>query len=293
VIEGSVHKAMMGHNCYGGPVSFQPTVKWFLDTIAETLKITLPNSDLWEVERVDWAECFQLEYSAISDFIHTMGLASFPRRDRQKRTYGKECVFFGGTTTAIKVYHKGPEFSSHDRKRVDKMFGRLEGHRLQLTANDIMRVETSIKAKKLHADLGDHVTVVQVTDDYLEAVHDRECQRLMKEGKSEMETVRNAHDVKRRLYDTYDGPLASSLYCTWVQLSTLGEDEVRKEMKRRTWYLHKKQLISAGISWQGTDVQIVKTSIPKGFSITRNSPWRMREESPEVVKLLEPYRMTA
>eukprot|EP01035_Chromulina_nebulosa_P011614 gene11615-15520_t len=32
--------------------------------------------------------------------------------------YGNESIFVPGTTTTIKLYHKGPEFQKNDRKRL-------------------------------------------------------------------------------------------------------------------------------------------------------------------------------
>jgi hypothetical protein len=89
--------------------------------------------------------------------------------------------------------------------------------------------------------------------------------------------------------------VASSLFATWVQFSALGEDESRKDMKRATFYLHRKQLQDAGVSWHGADVAIVnRTSlIPAGFSPVRADLRRLTSLDPLVVTLLAPYREMA
>jgi II/X family phage/plasmid replication protein len=163
---------------------------------------------------------------------------------------------------------------------------------LQEQANRILRLETSIKARKLSEDhQGQKPQVGQLTQAYLERVHDREIARLLKEAQTDMNTVRTHLEVSRRLAHTYSPELADRLLGTWFKLSALGEDHVRKSMSKPTFYRQKKQLIEAGCSWNGTDV-ILKTHslIPHGFSPVRRDPRRLSEESPLVVQILEAYQ---
>jgi II/X family phage/plasmid replication protein len=293
VVEGSVHKAMTGHNITGGPLSFQAAVCWFANELsAYVLRVALPYAPEWWVERVDMTECYCLPVEAIDDFITSMNAAQYPRRKAIR--YGSESIFFPGTTTSAKVYHKGPEFWKHDRKRLRELVGEGELYDLQMLANGIMRVEVCIKAKKLKADFGGKPTVVQVTDAYLEAVHDREVAKFLKEGQSDMETVREAQDVVRRLGAIYAhrqrGGLTATLYGLWVQLATIGEGEVKKHYPLSTYKRLKKQLAEAGISWAGTNVMLRETAIPADFSLCRTSRYRDAQEDPRITELLRSYR---
>ncbi len=293
VIEGSVHKALVGHNITGGPSSFSPVALWFVNLVsADLLNVMLPHGSEWRVERVDVTECYQLPYEAIEEFIISLNGAQYPRRKPHR--YGSEAIFFPGTTTAAKVYHKGPEFAKHDNKRLRAFLPVTEVSELQKLANGIMRVEVSIKAKKLRADnKGEKPLVCEVTDAYLEAVHDREVARFLHEGQKEMETVRTAVEVSRRLHGKYGSSLGSTLYGVWTQLATVGEAELKRlrgKKGRPTFYRHRKQLIEAGCSWAGTDIIIRETLIPVGFMLSRSSRWRDQAEDPRITDQLARWR---
>lgn len=293
VLEGSIHKALLGHNVAGGPLSFRPAVSWFVELVSDQLEAQLPPVGEWEARRVDWAECFLLpSYEAVEEYISTLNSAVYPRRKGVIR-YGRESIMSAGTTTAIKAYHKGPELGVHDRKRLRMVMEPARVVELQDLANRVLRVETSIKAKKLKADKSGKCRVVDVSDERLKAIHDEEVRRLLKEGRSEMTVVRTHREVSRRLFDRYAPAQAGPLYGTWVMLATLGETEVRKQLKRRTFFDHKKKILDAGCTWSGADVQITRTAIPQGFAPVRNNPFRLAEEDPEVTRQLELHRAAA
>lgn len=300
VVEGSVHKAMVGHNITGGPQSFQPAACWFVNLIgAELLTVTLPHGSEWFVERVDITETYQLPYVAIEEFIGSLNRVEYPRRKR--RSYGLEALQFSGTTTSFSLYHKGPEFAVHDGKKLKKRLDPNEVRELQELANGIMRVEISVKSKKLKADIesgllgvkGGKPRVVQVTDAYLQRVHDQEVARVIREGHKDMTTVRLEREVSARLFEMYNPQLAGSLYGLWVRLSAHGEKEVKKGMKRTSFYRQRSQLVEAGCSWAGTDIVIKHSSIPVGFSLRREDPRRDTLEDPRITDLLARWREAA
>src|SRR5205085_341409 len=57
-IEGSVHKALLGHNIFGGPLHVSQACRWFVADVGARLGLALPPADAWEVGRVDWAEVY-------------------------------------------------------------------------------------------------------------------------------------------------------------------------------------------------------------------------------------------
>lgn len=289
VIEGSIHKAMLGHNIFGGPIDFATSCAWFIDELSQRMGVELPSVASWRVLRADWAEVFDLgSFEAVQEFIGALNSAEFPRRTVIR--HGSESLYAPGRTTTIKAYHKGVEFSVHDWKRLKHFLDYPDLVTLQEQANCILRLETSIKAKKLADDFkGTKPSVLEVTREYLERVHDREVARLLKEGKSQMETVRTHKEVSRRLHETYsENPqLANLLFGTWLQLATLGETEVKVNMSPRTYYRQRKQLSDAGVSWQTTDVYVSKHSaIPVGFSPVRHDPRRLTDEAINVQSML-------
>jgi hypothetical protein len=155
-----------------------------------------------------------------------------------------------------------------------------------------MRAEVQIKARKLDDDFGHKPTVLEVTEDYLKPVHDREMARLIREGRSEMKTVRKQKDVLDRLHQLHDKRLAGLLFGTWFQLSTLGEKVTRDHTKDRTFYRHRKQLQDAGVSWIGSNIVVLDNiaSLPQDFAPLRTDPRRLTGEDPAVVEKLAPYR---
>lgn len=291
-IEGSVHKAIEGFNVSGGPDDVLASCRWFVNMIAEGLGVSLPPAGDWEILRIDNSECFNLgSFEACQEYLSALKLSKFPRRMMQ--SYGNETVGFYGTTTAWKVYHKGPEFAAHDRLRLRKIWPADKVQSIQDFANGIIRVETSIKSKKLKTDFGGKALAKDVTMDYVVRVHDLETLRVIRESEQDMNTVRQTQDVQRRLYDIYGTIQGGHLYGIWLTFSTIPEEQLRVKLSRPTFYRHRKQLQDAGVSWISTDVQIVQTAIPEGFSLRRSDPRRLSGESDAVRIALMPYRTVA
>ena len=102
LLEGSVHKALLGHNVWGGPLEPVAACRWLVADVADRLRVELPTADLWTVLRADWAEVYDLgSFEAVQEFLHGLRLAEMPRR--KPRTYPGGCYFPGDTTT-VKLY---------------------------------------------------------------------------------------------------------------------------------------------------------------------------------------------
>lgn len=293
IIEGSVHKAIQGVNIAHGPEDFQAACRWFTDTVSSRLGVPWPDGLLWEPTRVDWAECWDMgSFAACQEFMHTLCLSKFPRR-KAPQIHPGESFMFPGSTTTVKGYLKGPEFAAHDRKRLGSVLRAEEIEMLQDMANVIIRSEVEVKSKKLKADFGGKPLVSHVTADYLRRIHDGEILRVIRESEQEMEMVRRTRDVQARLYDVYGQAIGAHLFGTWMKLSACGEDSVRGTISRTSFYRQRKLLQDAGISWFGSDVQIVTSAIPEGFSLRRSDPRRLTGESDTVRMALMPYRTVA
>lgn len=292
-VEASVHKVMLGHNVYGGPCDVLSAATWFIVFLSESLGVGLPCASKWLVRRVDWAEIYKLPYKAIEQYVHGLNNAAFPRRNVTR--YGAQSLSAPGSTSTVKVYHKGPEFQAHDRKRLKPLITPSELALLQETADELLRVEVSIKARKLDEDFEHPPTVAEVTQDYIMKVYDREVFRLLREGAAAVQTVRKHRAVRNRLFETYDARLAGYLFGTWLQLAARGEQFTRENMNRATFYRHRKLLREAGVAWNGGDVQIIETSsiLPADFSPIRTDPRRVVGEDTKVIALLAPYRERA
>jgi II/X family phage/plasmid replication protein len=291
LLEASVHKAMLGHNVYGGPESVREPCEWLVGDVAARLGVDLPNGAEWLVRRIDWAEVYELpDYPAVEEYVWGLNSAEYPRRSVAR--YGRESIFAAGRTTAVKAYHKGPEFSKHDHKRLRDIMQDADLQDLQHYANRVLRWEVSVKAKKLDEDHGKKPLVSEISSEYLRKLHYREVRRLVREGEADVKTVRKQKDVRDRLLQEYDARKAGLLLGTWHQLVTLGEKETRRVIPDRTFRRHKKLLGDAGVSWIGADVLVVPkvSSLPADFAPTERDPRRRGGEDAKVAQLLAPYR---
>lgn len=301
IVEGSVHKALLGHNVHGGPEDFHAPCRWFVADVASRLGVSLPDGLLWTVRRVDWAETYGLPYEGCEGFVWAMNQTHYSRRKSAR--YGSESVTFPGHTTTTNIYHKGPEFSVHDHRRLSEVLASEKVEALQQAANETLRVEVQIKAKKLRyktrkqKETGEEQklpTVEELSVDKIRRYHVEDISRILREGEKQLKTVRKTREVRDRLYSIYSRQQAGVLFGTWMQLCTMGEPEVRDSMKNRirTFYRHRKLLRDAGISWLGSDVVVLEDSLlPSDFVPLPTDPRRISGESPEVAKKLAPYRV--
>ncbi|OPY59648.1 MAG: Phage replication protein CRI [Pelotomaculum sp. PtaU1.Bin035] len=264
-VEASVHKAMLGHNVYGGPIDIQASIKWLVEKLEEILEVDLPIYQDWEVRRVDVAEVFELDsFEACQEWFAILTNTSFPRR--QIYRFGQTGLYAQGKTTTVKFYHKGPELVKHDKSRLKKFLKYDIIFNLIEKANKIIRTEVEIKALKLKNDFGYLPKVKELKDEYLKSVYDCEVKKLIKEGNESMKVVRRTKAVHIRLYKVYNERLAKILYGFWSELCSVGESTVKSLTPKKTYYRNRKLLMDAGISWIGTDNIRTLEFVPEDFS---------------------------
>jgi hypothetical protein len=197
-----------------------------------------------------------------------------------------------GSSSSVKLYHKGPEFESHDRVRVRS---HTDVDALQLRANMLLRCEVELHARTLDEEHGNPPGPAEISMSWVKDVYDRDVARLVRDGIGAMRQVRTHTAVRGRLYARYTAAQASALWGTWLELSALGEDFTRARLARATFYKHRQKLTAAGCSWHGGDVKL-DTSVrlvPEDFSPVRSDPRRLTDEAPEVASLLAPYRVAS
>lgn len=284
--EASVHKAMIGHNVEGGPEDAYRATVWFVRHVLRGLGVSVedvPPIDDWEVDRIDWAEAWDLgSWETVRELLASMNNAVYPRR--KPRRYGLETLMFPGSSRTLKFYHKGPEFGKHTAKLLKGHLPFADVEKLQAKANRLLRVELGIKKRELERASGQFL-VRDLRSFDVAAVHRRELATVLREGESEMRTVRKADDVVTRLSALYGPAKSSALVATWMSLAAWGEERTRSRMTRPTWYRHRKALQDAGVSWTGTDVRILaRPVLPDGPLL----PWdkRVTGQHPTVEALL-------
>jgi II/X family phage/plasmid replication protein len=302
-VEASWPKVFHGQNVYGTIDNFQDSAEWFVDVLQRLFGLAddaLPYAKHWEVRRVDWAEMFDLPRSAVGDFFRCFSACKFPRRKATK--YGDHAMHFPGSTTTVRLYHKGPEFKEHDQARLKQSFLKYFRERfdampldsiyslvnqkikaLQRLADRRLRCEVQINARKLQDDFAEQLLlegqgrkypkVSEITDEYLTNIYTKEMQKLLKEGKSEMDTVRNNDTVQDRLISVYGRRASTALMSFWMHLSGLGEERTISTYSKATYYRHRKKLMDAGVSWHNSNIYILppQSLLPVDFQPLRTS----------------------
>jgi len=303
LVECSLHKFFHGQNVYGNPCNFPQLCRRFIDALGEIMGSDhgmFHEADKWEVRRVDWAEMFHLSPAAQREFFWSMRDVHFPRRAKKEARYDS-AIHFPGKFTTVRIYSKGPEFKLHGepvlRRGLVKYQQLQDGQNpgkgidgpvpkkvvagmpryawietklqaLQRLANWRLRAEVQINADKLHHDFGGRYPLVsEITDAYLIQIFEAQIFKLLKEGKTAMETVRTFHQVKARLDAVYGGRSANNLFSFWVQLAELGEEPTKLNFSKSQFYKNRAKLVDAGVSWHATDVFILPqdTALPRDF----------------------------
>lgn len=283
IIEASIHKVMHGQNIFGGSNDIQHCCKTFIDILQKLLDTPMPDYQNWQVLKVDVAHVYALPMPAIKQFFDGLQLLSFPRRTRKASRY-EMAAHFPGRTTTIKLYHKGTEFKVHDYARLRGYFknyyqltdgtdpsnikkAQKKVDALHRLANNRLRIEVSIHSDKFIYDFGKNIRVKDLTDDYLHKIHENEIERLLREGKQSMQTVRTTQQVIARLNNIYGHKNGMRLYGFWSSLVTLGDEATKNQYPKTTFYRNRKYLEDAGVSWRGSDVHVVAndTLLPSDF----------------------------
>ena len=294
-LEGSVHKALMGHNVHGGPSDVVAPCSWFVEDLGDRLGVRLPPAAEWLAMRVDWAEVFRMPREAISAYVRSLNSCEFPRRSVHR--YGDESLLSPGFTSTVKLYHKGSEFFRHDYRRLNGVFDREELKELVKISGETLRVEVAIKKRKISSRYGRDCAVGRLELGWVKEVFDHEVKRLVREAAVDMKIVRDTHNVKARLESVYTGRQAAALFATWVQLAALGERSVKEDMSRRrsSFYDHRAKLLKAGVAWTGSDVVLGSADgrVPADFVPVRSDPRCANSEDPRVSEALEEHRREA
>lgn len=309
-IAGSPHKLVAGHNISGGPETLTPACLWLIDLVSMDIQLPLPPASCWQLNRVDWTECYELDEKAIPEYVRRLTTLSYPRSRALIQVLTG--VSIPGRATSTSVYHKGPEFRRHDRRRITRQAGKDTAESLQELANRTLRVENSLKAPKLKQHFGHPPTLTEVTDSYLLGEWEATVARNFKTSDTSWcgGLVSTPGTVVDRLSSIYSPHLASVLYRLWQELATSGEDIVRPCYAPSTYRRHLKHLRAAGISWinpeaalalraeaehgsrldAGLTAAMTALAAYPDFQISLNDPRRASNELPEVAAALAPYR---
>lgn len=281
-IECSLHRAMLGHNCFGGPTEFQPACKWLIHQLGVLLQVWLPDLPAWRVHRVDVAECFDLgSEEAVRGWIRARTLGYYPRRTLH---FWSDLGFSAdGTTTCLRAYAKGPEFHESMYGAYLKVASVADAFMVSERARSILRCEVEIKASVLEALESNAIPAL--SDEYLHGIYDREWDKFTRNKEQDDTLAHTAIDVEMQLRAYAPGALAS-LYPIWCLLAVRGETFYRTLVSGSTWRRQRRELEAAGIDWMHTDVSSLSADSPVGFIPCRSAQERLTDVSAAVLQAL-------
>ncbi|CQR45878.1 Phage replication protein CRI [Paraliobacillus sp. PM-2] len=288
-LECSVHKALVGHNVFGGPEDFISSIKWLIDFTGGLLGVELPYAELWQVRRVDIAEVFEFQdKSEIFNWFSGLQINGLSYKHNVNR-FGSHGIQLKKAATRIKFYHKGTEFKKHDMKRLGKFMDRFDLMELEFKADYLLRGEVELKARKLKEDFGQIPKVSEISNEYLERSYDIQVEKFLMESGDNYKIVRNINTVQERLCIVYGARRSIGLFSTWNLLATIGEDFVKKVLQISTFYEHKRLLRRAGCSWHNTNIN-GESAFPESFTPVRSDKNRLNEKLHSVSNKLKYYR---
>jgi len=253
-IGGSVHKFILGHNCFGGPENLKECCKYLINVVQDELDIIFPCWEDWELMRVDIAYCFDMGGQVeVEELINSLRGCTFPRK--KPLNYGVNGMYFPGAATTIKIYYKGAEFKKHDLARLMK-FKNIDVYAIKNIADRLVRFECEIRKRKMKYDKIDN-RLKYINIDYFKKVYRDEVLKIYKEGESDMEVVKSVVEVRERLKYVYKTRKANNLFNYWSRIQIEGANTVKNNVSRMTWYRITNELADAGVSLKGN--LVIKT----------------------------------
>ena len=252
-VEGSIQKAMHGHNVFGGPVNPQEAIWWLVNQVACLLECEMPTLEHWFVKRIDVAECFDLcSLENVRGWIRAKSLVVYPRRD--VHFWGDMGLAVNGTTTDLRAYAKGPQFHKEGGYRALLNCSSPEvAFEVSRRAESILRCEVEIKSPKLekmeHKGRAD-----MITREWLhEEIYDGEWRKFLRPVDSDSRMVHTAVEVANRLQTTHPDSWFS-LYMVWLALAVRGEQWYKTQVAASTWRGQRAKLEAAAVSWESTNI---------------------------------------
>lgn len=169
-LEANIHELLAGHNILGGPKDFYASAAYLVGQFKRYMGIKLPPAMEWGVERVDVAECYVLEsQSKCDDWFCAM--RNNKEINHEIIWYGNYCIFIPGEKIAVKIYNKGREQLNEGKYCTEIDIEKCADCAMYL-ANRVIKAEVQINIDQLADDLGNDFTVKDVSNEYLNELHD-------------------------------------------------------------------------------------------------------------------------
>lgn len=246
-IEGSYHKIVKGYNSHNGFYDIVAIGHNLINMVSLSYDIELPDIDEWYLQRCDVAICYDLKTQEnVKSYINSLSRCNYPRRNA--KFYYDESIYLSGTTTTLKIYNKLLEFIKHDIKKFTNENFDLFTYEKSITG--FIRFECEIKKKMLQRIYNiTNIKLINVKYDDLKNVWSEEFMKIIKLVKNDLEIVRGREQVKERLNKLYKSSKANRLYNFYCAIQLNGENVVKKDSGKDTYYRNIADLKSARIDF--------------------------------------------
>lgn len=269
-VECSLHKLLVGHNCYYGPALLLPAVQSLLDTLTSLLDCTMPAPDRWTIRRLDVAACFELGSEAqVCGWIRSRSLIKYPRRE--VHFWGDSGFTTTGSTTVIRAYHKGRQLVGDETRRLRMVYAPADADAIIARADSILRCEVEIRSYVWDKS---PATPVTLSDEWAHAQYDDAWRRFLRPPDAGTRLHSTATAVEQQLRQTHPDSWLH-LYQVWCLLAIRGEQWYTQQVDARTWRRHRQLLTDADVGWLDTDVVNLAQHDYQGFAPLLGAPERI------------------
>ena len=247
-IEGSYHKLVKGYNSHNGYYNLEFVSKSLIEIVELSYNIKLPTFDNWFLQRCDIAICYNLENQKnVKSYINSLSRCNYPRR--KAKFYYDESIYLSGTTTTLKIYNKLLEFRKHDLKKFLNTKFDIENYEKQILG--FIRFECEIKKKKLQQIFNNisHIKIKDINYEILKKVWCEEFMKVIKFINNDLKIVRGREEVQERLNTLYKPSKACRLYNFYCAIQLNGENIVKENTPKDTYYRNIKDLKTAKVDF--------------------------------------------
>lgn len=241
-ISGSPARSMGQTNNVFGSSDLIECAKAHVRVARQHLPFPIPSAKVWRVQRVDVTHNY--DFGSPAEVRQALGyLRQYDGGRYRLDTRRGDTVYWSPTSSLRKgkAYHKGP----HLRHQIQKDQAKATDQEIAL-ADRLLRLELTLGAEwwgrlRREGKRPWDVDLEQAYKDYWEGL----IGKVEVVDMNELELIKQ---VKLKKGQITEGQ-ALQAYRTWCLVKSIGHRETSESMARATWYLHKKILFAAGLSW--------------------------------------------
>jgi len=270
-VECSLHKLILGHNCYGGSDDLRKQLVYLQDILFKELYIFIDLKEI-TITRIDYAYVWKLKNQQQSiNFIKQ--LHKVPYRGKTPKPW-KTSSFWKLTNWSMKVYDKLADFQTHDMKKsnfTQKFYNELPGIlRFEITFRK-KKLEDLHKKKNLQLEDINILLLKEFVDEKIlyieEFIGDKKDYNRLNTFEKVMNTLNNSKTLKKGM--------ASRLLTTYTIINNIGLDGYQNMTKQNTtYYRHVKLLKQHGIDVANGTIDLktkyVQKLYPEDFKMSES-----------------------